>query len=222
MTTTTKNILHIKSSILGEHSVSSQLTDELLTAMQVEGSNLHIVERDFDKQPVPHFDSAWLGAVSTPEGQRSAEQQEKAAFTDRLVAEVLDADIIVIGLPMYNFSVPSMLKAWVDHIARAGVTFTYTEQGPVGLLAGKKAYLVASLGGDHDTDGADFLRPYMKLIMGFVGITDVEIISAGGLNINPERKEQSVAEARATIAEISRKFKQSVKLKSKLEIYEAA
>ena len=222
MTTTTKNVLHIKSSILGEHSVSSQLSAELLAAMQVEGSNLHIVERDFDIQPVPHFDSAWLGAVSTPEDQRTAEQREKADFTDSLVAEVMDADIIVMGLPMYNFSVPSMLKAWVDHIARAGVTFKYTEQGPEGLLGGKKAYLVASLGGDHDTDGADFLRPYMKLIMGFVGITDVEIISAGGLNINPERKEQAVAKARQTIADISKKLKQALKLESKLEISEAA
>lgn len=215
MTVTTNNVLHIKSSILGQHSVSSQLTDELLAALQGAGNTLHIVERDFDSQPVPHFDSAWLGALSIPEDNRSSEQQEKVDFTNSLVAEVLHADIIVIGLPMYNFSVPSMLKAWVDHIARAGVTFKYTEQGPVGLLKGKKAYVVASMGGDHDTDGADFLRPYVKVIMGFLGITDMEIISASGLNINPDRKEQAVATARTTIAGIAREFRQSVKLEAK-------
>jgi FMN-dependent NADH-azoreductase len=129
----------------------------------------------------------------------SAEQQEKASFSDSLISEIQVADILVIGLPMYNFTVPSMLKAWIDHIARAGVTFAYTEQGPKGLLKNKKVYLVSAMGGVHDTAATDFLRPYMKLIMGFIGLDDVEIINAGALGMGEGLRAESLAAAQIKI-----------------------
>lgn len=104
---------------------------------------------------------------------------------------------------MYNFTIPSMLKAWVDHVARAGVTFQYTDTGPVGLLSGKKAYLVGALGGKHEAGGGDFMRPYMKLILNFVGITDIEFISADGLRMGDEPRAAGLAAAREAISQIA-------------------
>ncbi len=195
-----KNVLRLTSSIFEEGSVSSMLMQELLSAFVSAGESFQIVERNFRESPVPHLDAAWLQALMTPEADRSDEQQAKVDYSDSLIAEVQQADTLVIALPMYNFSLPSMLKAWVDHIARAGVTFKYTESGPVGLLQDKKVYLVAAMGGVHDSAASDFLRPYMKLIMSFVGLTDVEFITADGLNMGPERREQGIEQARQQIA----------------------
>lgn len=196
-----KNVLRITTSILGEGSVSSELMDDLLAKLGAQ-ERLAVAERNFTDEAIPHLDGAWLTALSTAEADRSQQQQAQVAFSDKLVAELLKADTLMIGLPMYNFSLPSMLKAWIDHIARAGVTFKYTENGAVGLLEGKKVYLVAALGGVHETGATDFLRPYMKHIMAFVGLNDVEFISADGLNMGPERREQGLASARNQIANI--------------------
>jgi FMN-dependent NADH-azoreductase len=106
---------------------------------------------------------------------------------------------------MYNFTVPSMLKAWIDHVARAGVTFAYTEQGPKGLLTGKKVYLVATMGGVHEAGVSDFIRPYMKLVMGFLGLADVEVITASGLNLGQEPKQAGLRSAREQIAGLTAK-----------------
>ena len=132
-------VLRITTSIMGEDSVSSMLMDELLANLAAQ-KTLEIIERDFAKQSIPHLDGPWLAALSAGEAGRNLQQQEKAAFSDQLIAELQGADILVIGLPMYNFSLPSMLKAWLDHIARAGLTFKYTENGTVGLLKGKKVF----------------------------------------------------------------------------------
>ena len=196
-----KNVLHITTSIMGEGSVSSQLMDELLAELGAQ-ETLNVTERDFAHQAIPHLDESWLAALSTAEADRSLEQQQKAAFSDQLIAELQAADTLVIGLPMYNFSLPSMLKAWVDHIARAGLTFKYTENGSVGLLEGKRVYLVVAMGGIHETSATDFLRPYMKHILAFVGLHDVEFITANGLNMGPESREKGLADARAQIAEV--------------------
>ena len=194
-----KNLLRISTSLFEENSVSSALSADLIFALKGKGEDFNVIERDFSKQPIPHLDGQWLEAISTPAAQRSAEQQEKVAFSDSLIAQVQTADILVIGLPMYNFTVPSMLKAWIDHIARAGVTFAYTEQGPKGLLKNKKVYLVSAMGGVHDTAATDFLRPYMKLIMSFIGLDDVEIINAGGLSMGEEFRAKSLAAAQMKI-----------------------
>jgi FMN-dependent NADH-azoreductase len=123
-----------------------------------------------------------------------------------LIEEVKAADTILIALPMYNFSVPSMLKAWVDHISRAGTTFKYTADGSVGLLEGKKVYFLVAMGGFHEAGGTDFLRPYMQQVMNFVGITDVEIISAEGLNVSEGARANGIQVARNQIQEIVEKF----------------
>ncbi len=196
-----KNVLHITASIVGEGSVSSMLMDELLAKLGTQ-ETFDMTERNFANQEIPHLDGPWLAALSTAEADRSSEQQAKVAFSDQLIAELQAADTLVIGLPMYNFSLPSMLKAWVDHIARAGLTFRYTETGSAGLLEGKKVYLVAAMGGIHEAGATDFLRPYMKHILAFVGLSDVESITADGLNMGPERREKGLADARSQIARI--------------------
>lgn len=196
-----KNVLRITTSIMGEGSASSELMDDLLAKLGAQES-LNVMERNFSDEAIPHLDGPWLTALMTAEADRSLEQQAKVAFSDKLVAELLNADTLVIGLPMYNFSVPSMLKAWIDHIARAGVTFKYTESGAVGLLEGKQVYLVAAMGGVHEPGATDFLRPYMKQIMAFIGLSDVQFITADGLNISPERREQGLASARSEIANL--------------------
>ena len=196
-----KNVLRITTSIMGEGSVSSELMNEVLARLGAEES-LDVIERNFTDEVIPHLDGAWLTALSTAQADRSPEQQAKVAFSDKLVDELLAADTLVIGLPMYNFSIPSMLKAWIDHIARAGITFKYTENGAVGLLEGKKVYLVAAMGGIHESSETDFVRPYMKQIMAFIGISDVHFITANGLNMGPETREQGMASARSEIANI--------------------
>lgn len=198
-------ILRISSSILGENSTSAQLTEELLQALSNRGDSLTVKERNFSQTPIPHVDDLWLQALVTPEEARTAEQMAKVAFSDELIAELVAADTLIIALPMYNFTVPSMLKAWIDHVARAGVTFAYTEQGPKGLLANKKVYLVTTMGGNHEAGVSDFIRPYMKLVMGFLGLTDVEIITAGGLNLGPEHKDAALRAAREQIADLTAK-----------------
>ena len=196
-----KNLLRITTSIMGEDSVSTQLMDNLIAGLGA-SETIKLTERDFSSQPVPHLDSAWLTALSTPEPDRDEAQQQKVAYSDGLIEELRQAEVLVIGLPMYNFSVPSMLKAWIDHTARAGVTFRYTEKGPVGLLEARKVYLVATMGGEHEIGETDFLRPYMKLILSFIGLNDVEFITADGLNISPERRQRGLAAASSRIENI--------------------
>lgn len=192
-------ILRINSSLSGSNSVSRTLAAELTDALAAQGP-ITVMDRDLATTPVPHFDAERLAALMTAAPERSVEQAAVVAFADELIDEVIAADTLIIALPMYNFTVPSVLKAWIDHIARAGVTFRYTDTGPVGLLAGKKAYLVSALGGKHEAGGTDFMRPYMRVIMNFVGISDVEFISADGLNMGDEPREAGLAAARESIA----------------------
>ncbi|MEX0962904.1 MAG: NAD(P)H-dependent oxidoreductase [Pseudohongiellaceae bacterium] len=193
-----RNVLRITTSILGETSVSAQLMEELLAAL-ADAEDIKLTERDFASQPIPHFDNAWLTALSTAAAERNEEQQQKVDYSNSLIAELQAADTVIIGLPMYNFSVPSMLKAWIDHVARAGVTFKYTDSGSVGLLHEKKVYLVTAMGGLHEEGGTDFLRPYMRQILSFLGLNDVQFVTAAGLNISPERREKGLAAARNEI-----------------------
>jgi FMN-dependent NADH-azoreductase len=152
---------------------------------------------------VPHFDAERLAALMTAPPERSPEQAAAVAFADELIDEVVAADTLIIALPMYNFTIPSLLKSWVDHIARAGVTFKYTDTGPVGLLQGKKAYLVSALGGQHEAGVSDFMRPYLRVIMNFIGISDVEFISAECLNMGDEPREAGLATAREAIQKVA-------------------
>lgn len=198
-------VLQIKSSIFDnrEHQgISSQLGEEVLARLARDGAN-RVQVRDFSTDPVPYFDHDWLQALSTAADQRSEEQHRKVAYSDQLIAEVQQADVLVIGVPMYNFTVPAMLKSWTDHIARAGVTFRYTESGSVGLLDNKQVVLVLSTGGRHDEGVSDFMRPYLRTILGFLGLKNVSIVLADGLNMGEEARAQGLLQARRQIENLT-------------------
>jgi FMN-dependent NADH-azoreductase len=186
-------ILQIKSSILGGNSQSGRLADEFVALLASEHLSAEVVARDLAADPVPHLDGARVGAFFAKPEERSAEQKAHVAYSDALIAELRDADVLVLGLPMYNFGVPSQLKAWFDQLARAGETFKYTEKGAVGLLTGKKAYVFAARGGvygDHDAQ-TQFVRQFLA----FIGITDVEFVYAEGLAMGDERRNEGLTAA---------------------------
>jgi FMN-dependent NADH-azoreductase len=158
--------------------------------------------RDLAANPHPVLDEAALGALFTPAEQRTPEQAARVALDDALIAQVQSADAIVLGVPMYNFGVPVQLKTWIDAIARAGVTFRYTENGPEGLLKGKKVYVALARGGIYRDTPADSQVPYLKGVLGFLGMTDVEFIYAEGLAMGPESADKAFAAAEAAIGAV--------------------
>lgn len=188
--------LQINTSLFGPGGQSTTLANELVARL---GGK--VIVRDLAKNPVPHLDGERFGAfLATPES-RTPEQAAVVEYSDALIAELKAADTIVLGLPMYNFGVPSTLRAYIDHIARAGVTFKYTDKGAVGLLTGKKAYVLVTRGGLYGDAHAQ--ATYIRDFLAFVGITDVEFIYAEGLAISPERKVTGLAQARAVIERLS-------------------
>jgi FMN-dependent NADH-azoreductase len=192
-------ILQINSSLYSGNGQSSRLADELVAALRAENPGAELVVRDLAKEPIPHLDEKRFQAFLTKKDLRSAEQEAIVAYSDTLIDELRRADVIVLGLPMYNFGVSSQLKSWIDHIARAGETFKYSEKGPVGLLTGKKAYVLAARGGLYAGSPADTQTAYVRLLLGFLGIADVEFVYAEGLAISPESREKALASARAKI-----------------------
>ena len=194
MSATAKTILRIDASMRREGSVSRDLTDTLIA--QISDADTRVITRDLLDNPPGFVNETWIGANFTDPAERTDDQKAALAASDALIAEVRAADTLVIGVPLYNFSVPGALKAWIDMIARARETFRYTENGPVGLLEGKKAYLVVTSGGVPVGSDMDFATGYMRHVMGFIGITDVTVIEAGQLNFVAEEK---LASARTTI-----------------------
>jgi FMN-dependent NADH-azoreductase len=184
--------LQINSSLFGPGGQSTTLANELV--QRVGGK---VVVRDLAKNPVPHLDGERFGAFLARPEARTPEQQAVIDYSDALIGELKAADTIVIGVPMYNFGIPSTLKAYFDHIGRAGVTFKYTEKGAVGLLTGKKAYLVIARGGVYGDAHAH--TTYVRDFLAFLGITDVECVYAEGLAISPASKESGLARARTSI-----------------------
>jgi len=172
--------LVLKSSILGEHSQSNQLIDQV-----IEGKE-NVLVRDLAANPLPVLDMSVMTALNTPEEQRSDEQKHLAELSDTIISELKSADKLVIAAPMYNFMVPTQLKNWFDIIARAGVTFRYTETGPVGLLEDKKVVVVTTRGGMHKDSERNSIESYITSFLGFVGITCVEFVYAEGLNVTEE------------------------------------
>ena len=158
-----------------------------------------VTVRDLAADAVPHLDAARFGAFTTAAEARSAEQQAVIAYSDTLIAELKAADVIVLGLPLYNFGVPSQLKAYFDHVARAGVTFRYTANGPEGLLTGKKAYVFATRGGLYAGTPLDTQTNYVRDFLRFIGIADVEFVYAEGLNISAELKATALGKAQDAI-----------------------
>lgn len=170
-------VLRIDASARRESSVTRRLADTLVHALGQRGTHLAVARRDL-ADGLPLLDADWVAANFTDPGQRTPAQRQALAQSDALVAEVQAADVLVIATPLYNFGVPASLKAWIDQIARARLTFRYTEQGPVGLLQGKKAYLLVASGGTPVGGEMDFATPWLRFVLGFMGITDVEVIAA--------------------------------------------
>lgn len=176
------NVLLVNSSINGELGNSNILSHEFVTRLKGKAkTEVNLVSRDLSQDALPHLTQAEMGAWMTPANERTDEQSQLADISDSLVAELQNTDTLVIGVPMYNFAIPSTFKAWIDRIARAGITFKYTEQGPVGLLEGKKAIIVAARGGMYQGTPKDSQTQYLKDVLAFIGITDVQFIYAEGL-----------------------------------------
>ncbi len=182
-------ILYLNSSIRNTGSVSRQLSGEFIEKLKSAHPGAKVIERDLATRPIPHLDEAMMGAFFTPETQRTPEQTKIVGLSDELVAELVGANTIVIGAPMYNFSVSSTLKSWIDHVARAGVTFRYTDKGPEGMLKDKKVYIFTSRGGVYSTGPAkamDFHETYLRAVLGFIGLTDIHFIHSEGLAMGDE------------------------------------
>jgi FMN-dependent NADH-azoreductase len=201
-----KTLLQIRSSIFSDGGQSSRLAERFVASWReanpggteaTPGGT--VVVRDLARDPVPHLDAARFGAFLAKPGERTLEQQAVVAHSDRLIAELKRADVVVLGLPMYNFGLPSTLKAYIDHIARAGETFRYTANGPVGLVTGKEVYVFAARGGRYAGMPKDTQTAYIKDFLGFIGLTDVRFVYAEGLNISEASKTESLAKAHAHI-----------------------
>ena len=191
------NILEVSASGRRGDSVSRRLTADVISALEDRYGSASLVRRDLN-DGIGFVDESWIAANFTAPEERTATQLERLAESDALVAELQAADVIVIGAPIYNFGVPATLKAWVDQVARVRVTFRYTDAGPEGLLEGKKAYVVVASGGVPVDAAVDFATPYLRHVLGFLGIDDVEVIAADRLNV---RGAEAVDEARRDIAE---------------------
>jgi FMN-dependent NADH-azoreductase len=196
-------LLQLKTSLFSDHGQSSQLAARFVREWQLQHPGSSVIARDLAAEPVPHLTAERFQAfVAKPEA-RTPEQAAHVAYSDALIGELERADVIVLGLPMYNFGVPSALKAYFDHIARVGRTFRDTEKGPVGLLTGKKAIVVATRGGLYAGTALDTQTAYVRDFLRFIGIEDVEFVYAEGLAMGEEPKARALAKAHETIRGIT-------------------
>jgi len=193
-------VLVLKSSILAGYSQSSQLADFYIEQAKAQGKEVTV--RDLAANPIPVLDGELVGAMRPSDTPLSPRQQEALDLSDELIAELQAHDEVVIAAPMYNFNIPTQLKNYFDLIARAGVTFRYTEAGPEGLVKGKTAVVISSRGGIHKDTPTDLLTPYVKLFLAFIGITDVEFVFAEGIAYGPEVASKATAEAKDAIKQI--------------------
>jgi FMN-dependent NADH-azoreductase len=197
-------LLHVDSSILGDGSVSRELTATIVAKWRSRQSDLSVTYRDLAAQPLRHLSGSLLFARSLPAEQRDPDQQDDIAVSDAVMEEFLAADIVVIGAPMYNFGVSSQLKAWIDRLAVAGKTFRYSAEGPVGLAGGKTVIVASSRGGFYGAgtpmEAIDFQEKYLAAVFRFFGIPEIEIIRAEGVAVSPDHKQQALDAAHAAIA----------------------
>jgi len=196
-------LLQINASIFSNHGQSTRLADEFVAAWRASNPGAKVIVRNLAEETVPHLDAERFGAFLAKPGERSVDQQAVVEYSDALIDELKRADVLVLGLPMYNFGVPSTLKAYIDHIARAGATFKYTEKGPVGLLTGKKAYVFATRGGLYAGTPLDTQTAYVRDMLRFLGIDDVEFVYAEGLAIGAERKAVALSQAQRAIERLA-------------------
>lgn len=196
-----KTLLKITASMTGPQGYSAQLAEEFAQNWLRDHPQGRVVTRDLFAQPVPHLTAERFQAFSASAAERTPEQQAVVSYSDALIAELNGADVIVFAVPMYNFSVPSTLRAYFDHVARAGVTFKYTAEGPKGLLEGKQAYVFIARGGVYPA-AADTQTPYLRQFLGFIGITNVEFIHAEGLALGETARDSSLINARQRAASL--------------------
>lgn len=198
----TQTLLQLNASVFSDHGQSSQLANRFVQGLVQREPNTQVVQRDFSKDTVPHLDAERFQAFLSDAATRTPAQQAVLDFSDTLINELKAADVIVLGLPMYNFGVPSQLKAYFDHVARAGITFRYTANGPEGLLSGKKVYVFAARGGVYQGMPADTQTQYVTDFFRFIGITDVQFVYAEGLNLGDESKANALAKAHQQIEQL--------------------
>jgi FMN-dependent NADH-azoreductase len=196
-------LLQLNTSLFSTGGQSSRLADEFVARWRANKPRGEVIVRDLAREPVPHLSAERFGAFLAKPGERTSEQQAVVDDSDALIDELKRADVIVLGLPMYNFGVPSTLKAYFDHVARAGVTFRYTEKGPVGLLTGKQAYVFATRGGFYDGTDADTQTAFVRQFLGFLGITDVTFVYAEGLAVSEATKQAALARAQNAIRSLA-------------------
>src|SRR5216683_3814305 len=194
-----KTLLQIRSSIFSNDGQSSRLAERFVARWRASNPGGKVIVRDLAKEPVPHLDAARFGAFLAKPEERTPAQQAVVDYSDALIGELKRADVVVLGLPMYNFGVPSTLKAYFDHIARAGVTFRYTANGPVGLLTGKKVYVFAARGGLYQGTPRDTQSAYVRDFLKFLGMADIEFVYAEGLAIDEASKLAALARAQNEI-----------------------
>jgi FMN-dependent NADH-azoreductase len=193
------NILQINSSARRDASHSTALASKLVARLREVDPESSVTVRDLAVTPHPVLDEDVLNALFTPEAQRTPAQSERVSLDDALIAEIEAADVVVLGVPMYNFGVPAQLKNWIDAISRAQVTFRYTANGPEGLLKGKKVYVALTRGGKYRNTPADTQVPYLKTVLAFLGMTDVHFVYAEGLAMGPDAERTGLAAAHAQI-----------------------
>lgn len=202
MTENSHRILRIDSSLNGDNAVAAQLTQQWLDHLSQQGTDIQVVQRDLSDADLPHLTGEQHAGFSLPEAERSPHQQQAIDLSDTLIGELRNADTIVLGVPLYNFGIPSALKAWIDHVARSGETFNYTSEGPVGTLTDKKVVVLATRGGIYAGSPNDNQTPFLKQVLGFIGLTDVEFVYTEGLAMNG-RRDQSLEQARQQLQSLT-------------------
>jgi FMN-dependent NADH-azoreductase len=198
----TVKILQLNSSARREASQSTRLANRIVQRLVEVAPDASVTVRDLASDPHPVLDEVTLGALFTPSAQRTLEQAARVALDDELIAQVQQADVLVLGVPMYNFGVPAQLKNWIDAISRAGVTFRYTANGAEGLLKGKKVYVALARGGLYRNTPSDTQVPYLRTVLTFLGMTDVHFVYAEGLNMGEEAQQKGIASAFEQIDEV--------------------
>lgn len=196
-------LLVIESSARQQGSVSRQLTEQFVAQWQAKHVDTQVQVRDLGLNPVPHMDADLLAGWMEPAAQQSGAAKAARALSDELTSELQAADVLVLSVPMYNFGIPSTLKAWLDHVLRAGLTFKYTETGPVGLLEGKRAVVLTARGGIYSGTDLDHQAPYLRQALAFIGITDVSFVHAEGLNMGEVFAQKGLEAARSQIATLA-------------------
>ncbi|MQT30741.1 FMN-dependent NADH-azoreductase [Pseudomonas helleri] len=197
------NVLIIESSARQQDSFSRELTQQFISHWKTLHPADRLTIRDVAVNPVPHLDADLLGGWMKPEAQRNAAEQASLQRSNELTDELLAADVLVLAAPMYNFAIPSTLKAWLDHVLRAGLTFKYTDTGPQGLLTGKKAYVLTARGGIYAGSTADHQEPYLRQVLAFMGIHDVTFIHAEGMNLGGDFQEKGLNQAKARLSDVA-------------------